>query len=388
MTQRASSRRACLVALLLSGSQAWTRPVAAQSGAAPEYQEPLVDIHAFVSQGFIKSTDNEYLAKSKRGSFEFTEVGVNLTRALGVGVQLFTRDLGPIGNYRARFDWFELDYHFFDWLGLRAGRTKLPYGLYNETSDIDAARVPILLPQSVYPTANRDYLLAQTGVELYGYVSLGFMGALDYRLYGGTLYLDLADTASNRQASYEVPYLLGGRAVWTTPLQGLLVGGTVQVLRLDGAYVPTGAEDPALASLDRRGLIPAGYVGPVSFELPAALARVTGVHCGRSVASERVWPQLGGHGHHAACASVRCRDHQRELLLDGLLPYDTLARPGSVLFGALSEREGSPGARCLSTRRRVDSALRPDAKLALEGRESLYARNCSSQHHAERGCQG
>ena len=38
-------------------------------------------------------------------------------------------------------DWFDLDYRWKDWLGLRAGRVKLPYGLYNDTSDIDAARV-------------------------------------------------------------------------------------------------------------------------------------------------------------------------------------------------------------------------------------------------------
>jgi hypothetical protein len=263
----------CLAALVLG--LAVTKDTLAQSAPASEYREPLVDIHAFVSQGFILSTGNEYLAKSKRGSFEFTEAGINLTRSLGenlrVGVQLFTRDLGPIGNYQARFDWFELDYHFFDWLGIRAGRTKLPFGLYNETSDIDAARVPVLLPQSVYPTANRDYLLAQTGVELYGYVQLGALGAFDYRLYGGTLYLDLGDTTSNRLASYTVPYLVGGRAMWVTPLPGLQMGGTVQALRLDGVYAPMGANDRVLADLGRRRLIPPGYIGPVSFQLPIFL---------------------------------------------------------------------------------------------------------------------
>ena len=97
----------------------------------------------------------------KRGSFEFAEVGINFTKALSdrlrLGVQLFARDLGPIGNYDAKFDWFYLDYRLSDWLGLRAGRVKLPFGLYNEINDVDAARVPILLPQSVYSTRNRDY---------------------------------------------------------------------------------------------------------------------------------------------------------------------------------------------------------------------------------------
>ena len=67
----------------------------------------------------------------------------------------FTHDLGPLGNYRTRFDWFYLDYRFWDWLGVGAGRTKVPFGLYNESSDVDAARVPVLLPQSVYP-ASKD----------------------------------------------------------------------------------------------------------------------------------------------------------------------------------------------------------------------------------------
>jgi hypothetical protein len=267
--------RAFGAAAAILASLGWARVACAQSVVEPEYHEPVLDVHAFVSQGFIKSTDNQYLAKSKRGSFEFSEVGVNLTRALGdnlrVGVQFFARDLGPIGNYRARFDWFNLDYHLFDWLGIRAGRTKLPYGLYNETSDIDAARVPVLLPQSVYPTANRDALLAQTGVELYGYVPLGAGGALDYRLYGGTLYLDLGDSSTARLANLEVPYVVGARIMWLPPLPGLQLGGTLQALRFDGVYNPSGPDDPTLAGLIAGNLVPAGYNGPIAFQLPARL---------------------------------------------------------------------------------------------------------------------
>ena len=98
-----------------------------------------------------------------------------------MGVQIFARDLGPIGDYGVKADWFYLDYRWRDWLGVRAGRNKIPFGLYNDASDADSARVPVLLPQSVYPTRNRDFLLAQTGVEVYGYLGLGPGGALDYR---------------------------------------------------------------------------------------------------------------------------------------------------------------------------------------------------------------
>jgi hypothetical protein len=217
--------------------------VATPAPAAADWHEADaasdLDVHAFVSQGFIKSTDNNYLANSERGSFEFAEAGINFTKALTdrlrVGLQLFTRDLGPIGNYEAKFDWFYLDYRFADWLGIRAGRTKLPFGLYNEINDADAARVPIILPQSVYPVRSRDYLLAQTGLEIYGYRTLGRAGALDYRLYGGTIFIEVTPTTSaTRIDNLNIPYMAGARLMWETPLDGLRAGGSVQALRFEG----------------------------------------------------------------------------------------------------------------------------------------------------------
>src|SRR5262249_33602750 len=144
----------------------------------------------------------------------------------------------PIGNYSAKLDWFDLDYHYRDFLGFRAGRTKIPFGLYNETSDVDAARVPILLPESVYPVTNRDYLLAQTGVELYGLVRLGGAGAIEYRTYGGTIYLDpsLGATSRTTYTNLSVPYILGGRLMWQAPVDGLQLGASAQTLRIDFDY--------------------------------------------------------------------------------------------------------------------------------------------------------
>lgn len=198
-----------------------------------------LEAHGFVSQGYIRTTDNNYLAKSDHGSFEFAEAGLNFTESLTekmrAGIQLFARDLGPVGNYSVKADWFYLDYRFADWLGVRAGRTKLPFGLYNDISDVDSARVSVLLPQSVYPTGNRDYLLAQTGVEVYGRLPTGPAGTLDYRLYAGTIYVDSTTPKGSPIViqSLTVPYLYGGRVLWETPLEGLRFGGSAQALRLD-----------------------------------------------------------------------------------------------------------------------------------------------------------
>jgi hypothetical protein len=201
-------------------------------------QLPSLDVHGFISQGFLLTSANDYLAESSRGSFEFSEVGLNFTLPatdrLTLGVQIFSRKLGPLGDYRATFDWYYLDYHWKDWLGVRAGRVKLPFGLYNDVSDIDAARTAVLLPPSLYPAQNRDFLLAQTGVEAYGYTRLGRAGALDYRVYAGTIFLEVKPQPGSPFAvvDLKVPYVVGGRVQWL-PIDGLRLGGSLQFLRLD-----------------------------------------------------------------------------------------------------------------------------------------------------------
>ena len=201
----------------------------------------LPELHGFVGQGYFVTTGNNYFDKStfsNFGSFEMSEVGLNvtvqLTNRLRTGMQLFARDLGPIGDYRATLDWYYLDYKLKDWFGIRAGRVKLPFGLYNDSIDIDAARNSILPPQSLYPAADRDFLQAQTGVEVYGYHHLGGLGALDYRLYLGTVFIEPRQMSVVYNVSrLEIPYVAGGRVLWETPLDGLRLGGSLQALRLD-----------------------------------------------------------------------------------------------------------------------------------------------------------
>jgi hypothetical protein len=203
-----------------------------------------VEVHAFVSQGFIKSIRNNYIVdQSKRGSFDLTEVGINFTKAvtdrLRLGVQFFGGGFVTGGAYNAKTDWFYLDYHWRDWLGVRAGRVKLPFGLYNEINDVDAARLPVLLPQSTYPVANRNFLLAQTGFELYGYFNLQEAGALEYRLYAGTIKFDptLSNAAPYTIRSLDFAYVAGGRLMYEAPIEGLRIGGSVQALRIDADVV-------------------------------------------------------------------------------------------------------------------------------------------------------
>ncbi len=63
--------------------------------------EHEVDIHGFISQGYIKSSEYNYIVSdSEDGSFQFNEFGINftsnLTDDIHMGMQLIARDLGDL----------------------------------------------------------------------------------------------------------------------------------------------------------------------------------------------------------------------------------------------------------------------------------------------------
>jgi hypothetical protein len=242
------------IVLLVLGA---ATPAAQAYELGPEGEPLSVEVHAFASQGFILTTNNNnYLDNGTTGgSFQFSEIGVNFTKSLTdrlrLGLQLFAQDLGPAGNYTVQMDWFYVDYRLTDWLGIRFGRVKIPFGLYNEVNDVDSARLSVLLPQSVYPIENSNYLLAQTGGELYGYLRLGSAGAIDYHAYAGTIFAEAVTSPGSfvQITSLTTPYVVGGRVLWETPVEGLRVGASVQTLKLDfnllAGATPLTADIPA-----------------------------------------------------------------------------------------------------------------------------------------------
>ncbi len=155
-----------------------------------------IDIHGFVSQGYMNSEHYNYmLYNSKGGSFHFNEIGINfskeLTDRLRIGLQLLSRDLGDLHNNKVTVDWAYADYAWTDWLGVRAGILKIPNGFYNESRDIDMLRTCILLPLGVYNESFRDIYMGLSGISLYGSIPMGGLGSLDYQLMMGTQNMDV-----------------------------------------------------------------------------------------------------------------------------------------------------------------------------------------------------
>lgn len=196
-----------------------------------------VQIHGFLSEGFADSNDNNFLTmKTSDGSFAMTDGGVNistqLTDKFRVGAQVYDRNIGQLGQWHPQLDWAFGDYKFKDWFGVRAGKVKTALGLYNDTQDAEFLHTWALLPQSVYPLDLRSSTIAHTGGDVYGEISLrkagsfsyaGYVGARSFDKYGGLYFLS-ADQGI--PISSDSGYTYGGDVRWTTPLPGLMLGGS------------------------------------------------------------------------------------------------------------------------------------------------------------------
>jgi hypothetical protein len=221
-----------------------------------------VQVHGFVSQGFIYTNDNNWLTmNTSQGSAAFTDFGLNMSSHLTdkflVGAQVYDRNLGQLGQYHPSLDWAVADYRFKRWFGVRGGKVKTTLGLYNDTQDLDFLRPFALLPQSVYPTDVRDATIAHLGGDIYGTISLKHhLGDFSYTAYAGhrsdSIYSGFAYLASQYDVFYSsyggLQY--GGDLRWNTPLKGLLIGASRINQDLSGKakfispYNPTGGFVP------------------------------------------------------------------------------------------------------------------------------------------------
>jgi hypothetical protein len=204
-------------------------------GNAFAFDADQIKIHGFVSQGYLKSDSNNYnFAETEDGTFQFNEMGINFTSQLSdnlrMGIQLLSRDLGDYGNNDVSIDWAFGDYRFRNWLGLRAGKMKRAFGLYNRIRDIEAARTSIFLPPSLYTESGRDVQSATTGIGIYGTLPWGF----DYEIQYGTTAADkdsaivamIAHGFGSKAENVDADENFIANIEWNTPLEGLKLGFT------------------------------------------------------------------------------------------------------------------------------------------------------------------
>jgi hypothetical protein len=204
-----------------------------------------VQFHAFGSQGFDYSNENNYLTmKTSDGSGAMTDFAVNASMQfsdkLRIGAQMYDYNLGQLGNWHPTLDWAFVDYKFKDWFGVRAGRVKTALGLYNDTQDTNFLYTWALMPQSIYPMDLRAETIAHLGGDIYGHVSMKKLGSVDYTGYYGYVPFDTYgghyySTISSGSPETNERQITGGADFrWNTPIAGLLAGVSENISNQSG----------------------------------------------------------------------------------------------------------------------------------------------------------
>jgi hypothetical protein len=132
-------------------------------------------VHGFLTQAYVKTTENQFFGDSVEGSFDFRELGINASyRALPqilIAAQLLSRRAGKMYDGSLDLDYAHFDYTVHidesDRLGLILGRSKNPFGFYNDTRDVAATRPGIFMPQAIYWDRVRNMVLSNDGSQLY-----------------------------------------------------------------------------------------------------------------------------------------------------------------------------------------------------------------------------
>lgn len=207
--------------------------------------ETEVQMHGSVQQGFVWSDENNFLTMpTTKGSGEMTDGAVNLssqiTKKLRVGVQLYSRNIGDLGNGGVQMDWGFADFKFHKTFGIRGGKIKTALGLFNDTQDMEFLHTWALLPQGVYPLDLRAVTIAHVGGDIYGTIGMKKAGAISYTAHYGTIPDDLSggyrygvnDGGTQFDGAIETKGF-GADVRWTAPIDGLTVGYSMMSSRAD-----------------------------------------------------------------------------------------------------------------------------------------------------------
>ena len=236
------SRRISIFAVLLLAAPA----LFAQSNGATA-------IHVFGGWAYGRTNGNEYLAGTRQGAFDNLDLALNLAATPVEQLRLEAQVFAGIdrGVRETNIDYAFGEWRFSDALRVHAGRMKHPFGIYTEIYHVGTLRPFYSLPQSVYGRAG-TLAEAYNGVGVSGFRRLGTRWAVTYDVYAGELDLNVADfeqdlSKTDGEGEIDVKKVIGGRAVFETPVDGLSFGasayrGTIDALGMRARHAAAGAQ--------------------------------------------------------------------------------------------------------------------------------------------------
>ncbi len=214
-----------------------TNNVSAESSFLdPEVLQENYQVHGFITQGFTYTTDNNFFGDSSdNGSFEFTEIGINISGRLAESVfgsaQLISRTTGEFYDGSPEVDYAMLDFNLVNedqWLGgLRLGRIKNPYGLYNDGRDAAVTRNGILLPQSIYFDKVRNLVMYGDGIQAYADIN---MENSDIYIQSGYGYSEMGENVEYAYLALDFPGEMRKKdPIWATRIIYEYQGGKLRL---------------------------------------------------------------------------------------------------------------------------------------------------------------
>jgi len=181
-----------LAAIVLAGTCSLS---ATQAQANDAFQ-----VHGFAMQAGIYTSDNSFGGDSDDAvSTDYNEAGLNFSAEifqwLRFSTQAVTRNAGNYDTGALRTDYFQFDFALINntsnntgnsssnKAGIRVGRVKNAYGLFNDTRDVAHTRPSIYVPPIIYWEQLRDIMLFRDGGALYwdnsgDYGTLSFDGGV------------------------------------------------------------------------------------------------------------------------------------------------------------------------------------------------------------------
>jgi hypothetical protein len=157
-------------------SSLWIFSLTSAPTAALAFFDDALQVHGFAMQAGIHTSDNSFGGDSDDAvSSDYNEAGLNVSaeffQRLRLSVQMVAHNAGDYDTGALRTDYAQIDFaaisNVSDKAGIRVGRVKNAYGLFNDTRDVAHTRPSIYLPPIIYWEQLRDIMLYRDGGAIY-----------------------------------------------------------------------------------------------------------------------------------------------------------------------------------------------------------------------------
>lgn len=232
-----SLKRAC--PMTLGVALALVTSLACVADANAQEMVPTVVLHGFASSSYGRTDFNHYLHGHVGGNYSDVSFSLNASAMVNdrlhitAQTELAEDETGTTQELTFVF----AEWRLKEWLRLRIGKVKHPFGISTEVFDVGTLRPFADLPQAVY---------GPVGIVGEAYRGIGFTGShelsegwqLAYDAYAGGMTLEEDGTAElflhgepvteeTRIERETTKDLIGGRAVLESPWSGLCFGASI-----------------------------------------------------------------------------------------------------------------------------------------------------------------